>query len=53
MVSSQQFREMALAFDDVVETKHFERASFRYNKKIFATLDEKDKLGMLILTMED
>ncbi len=32
---------MALAFPDTVELPHFEKISYRYKKKIFATLDEK------------
>ena len=41
MVSIKNVRDMALAFDDVVEMPHFEKTSFRVNKKIFLTIDEK------------
>lgn len=48
-----QFRALALSFPDVTETPHFERTSFRYRKKIFATLSEKEGLACLMLTPED
>lgn len=48
-----QFRELALSFPDAIETPHFERTSFRYRKKIFATLSEKEGLACLMLTPED
>ena len=43
MVSIKTFRELALALDNAVEQPHFEKTSFRVNKKIFATLDSKNK----------
>jgi hypothetical protein len=43
MVNIDTFREMALSFDEVVEQPHFEKQSFRVNKKIFATLDYKNE----------
>ena len=42
MVSIKAFRELALALDEATESPHFEKTSFRVNKKIFATLDEKN-----------
>jgi len=33
------FRAHCLLFDEAVEMPHFEKTSFRVNKKIFATLD--------------
>ena len=39
MVSIDTFRKLALSFDEAVEQPHFEKPSFRVNKKIFATLD--------------
>ena len=39
MVSIATFRQMALAFEEAIEEPHFEKTSFRVNKKIFATLD--------------
>ena len=53
MVIIETFRQMALAFPDVVELPHFDRASFRINKKIFATLLEKDSLAMVKLSALD
>ena len=41
MVTVGTFRQMALSLPGAVELPHFDRASFRVNKKIFATLDEK------------
>ncbi len=49
MVSAADFRKLALALDEVTEEPHFERTSFRVNKKIVATLDEKKKLVCLML----
>ncbi len=47
MVSSQQFRTLALSFPGTTEQPHFENCSFRVGKKIFATLDEKNKKACL------
>jgi hypothetical protein len=53
MVSIDTFRRLALGFPDTDEHPHFHRKAFRVNKKIFATLDEKDKTGMLVLSPAD
>jgi hypothetical protein len=53
MVSSKTFRQLALACPETVELPHFEKTSFRVNKKIFATLSEEKNLGMIILTPEE
>ncbi len=37
----EAFRNLALSFPTTTEQPHFEKTSFRINKKIFATLDEK------------
>ncbi len=50
MVNVQTFRQMALALPGAVELPHFEKASFRVNKKIFATMDEKRKIAVLMLS---
>jgi hypothetical protein len=47
MVSNKAFREIALAFQQVVELPHFNKTTFRVNKKIFASLDEKNRPAML------
>ncbi len=39
MVSIESFRQIALSLPGVIEQPHFEKTSFRINKKIFATLD--------------
>lgn len=47
MVTNQQFRNLALSFPETMERPHFEKASFRAVKKIFATLDEKNNRACL------
>lgn len=49
MVSVDDFRKLALALDGVTEEPHFDRTSFRANKKIVATLDVKSQLVCLML----
>ncbi len=44
MISIRTAKEMALSLPKVVEQPHFEKTSFRVNKKIFATLDVKQHL---------
>ena len=39
MVSIDTFRKLALSFPEATEEPHFEKTSFRVNKKIFATYD--------------
>lgn len=41
---------MALSLPGAVELPHFEKASFRVNKKIFATMDEKKKRAVLMFS---
>ena len=53
MVSTEAFRQLALSFKEVEEQPHFEKTSFRINKKIFATLDEKNKKAVVKLTVVD
>ncbi|MES2514050.1 MAG: hypothetical protein V4580_07885 [Bacteroidota bacterium] len=38
---------MAFAFEEAEELPHFEKASFRVNKKIFATLNVSKKTAVL------
>ncbi|HSB94159.1 MAG TPA: MmcQ/YjbR family DNA-binding protein [Flavitalea sp.] len=40
MVSNTIFRQIALSFPEVIEQPHFEKNSFRVNKKIFVSHDE-------------
>jgi len=37
-MDSSSFIKHCLSFDEVIEQPHFEKTSFRVNKKIFATL---------------
>ena len=53
MISSNTFRQMAMAFPDVIELPHFEKASFRIGKSVFATLGEDKQQGMVALTPEE
>jgi hypothetical protein len=53
MVSTDKFRQLALAFEEAVEQPHFEKTSFRINKKIFATLDLQKKRAVLKFTSLD
>ncbi|MEO8087288.1 MAG: MmcQ/YjbR family DNA-binding protein [Bacteroidota bacterium] len=47
MVSIDSFRKLVLSFPEAEEKSHFHKTSFRVKKKIFATLDEKEKLAVL------
>ena len=51
-IVAQDFRRLALAFPDAVEAPHFDAASFRVNKKIFATLGEANDRAVVKLTHE-
>lgn len=53
MITSQAFRHLALSFPDVTELPHFDKASFRINKKIFATLDEEKQQAAVKLSMSE
>ena len=47
------FRAVALSLPEAVELPHFERASFRVRKRIFATLCESDGQAVLKLPREE
>ena len=53
MVSIDTFRKLAMSFPNVTEEPHFEKTSFRINKKIFATFDEKNNNAILKLNEID
>ena len=53
MVNIETFRKLALSFPNAEEQPHFHLASFRVNKKIFATLWEKENRAMLKLSLAD
>jgi hypothetical protein len=52
MVSIATVRVLALSFPETDEHPHFDRKAFRVKKKIFATLDEKEKKVMVKLSPE-
>jgi hypothetical protein len=49
MVSLAAARKLALSFESAEEMPHFEKPSFRVKKKIFLTLDEKNKRACIRL----
>lgn len=53
MVTVETFRQLALSLPDVIELPHFEKTSFRINKKIFATLSEQTGIAMVTLSLID
>lgn len=53
MVLIDTFRKLAMSFPDATEEPHFEKTSFRINKKIFATFDEKNNRAVLKLNEID
>ena len=53
MVNIETFRELALSFPETLEQPHFEKTSFRVNKKIFATLSLKDRLAVVKISEID
>jgi hypothetical protein len=53
MVSNQRFTELALSFTDTSEHPHFHKKAYKTAGKIFCTLDEAARLGMVTLTPDD
>ncbi len=53
MISIETFRKLALCYPEATEQPHFEKTSFRVNKKIFATLDIKNMRACLLLSPID
>jgi predicted DNA-binding protein (MmcQ/YjbR family) len=51
MISVLTLRNIALSFEGAEELPHFEKTSFRVKKKIFATLDLKNNLACLKLSL--
>ena len=51
-VSPAEFRRLALALPEAVELPHFDNPSFRAHGKIFATLSEENRRGVVKLTAE-
>lgn len=53
MTNNETFRKLALSFTGVEEMPHFEKTSFRVNKKIYATLNEKENRACVKLSEND
>ncbi|EKT3958378.1 MmcQ/YjbR family DNA-binding protein [Flavobacterium psychrophilum] len=53
MVLIDTFRKLALSFPETTEEIHFEKISFRVEKKIFATYDKKNKRACIKLSEID
>ncbi len=53
MLSLQTFRQLALSFSHTKEEPHFDKTSFRINKKIFASLDEATGIACIMLLPKD
>lgn len=49
MVKIQTCEKIAREFEGCVESPHFEKKSFRVNKKIFLTLDDKNNRAVVKL----
>lgn len=52
-MTPNQVRKLALALPSASEQPHFDKASFRVNGKIFATLWEKERKAVLKLTRDE
>lgn len=50
MLSPDEFRRVALAMDDAIESAHMGHPDFRANGRIFATLYPDNQWGMVKLT---
>ncbi len=50
MVTTATFRQMAISLPSAIELPHFDRASFRVNKRIFATMQEKTNIAVLLFS---
>jgi len=53
MVTQDTYRKLALALPDVEEAPHFDKRSFRWRNKIFATLWMPENRAMLKLSLID
>ena len=53
MIGIEEFRKLALSFNEAEEQPHFEKPSFRIKKKIFATIDLKKSIACLKLSLVD
>lgn len=53
MISTETARQIALALPGTTEHPHFDKQAFKANKRIFATLWEKERLIMVKLSLID
>ncbi|WP_417236961.1 MmcQ/YjbR family DNA-binding protein [Bizionia paragorgiae] len=53
MISLPKLRKLALSFPGTTEEPHFEKISFRVNKKIFVTYDSKNNRACFKLSLSD
>ncbi len=53
MISTETARQIALALPGTTAHPHFDKQAFKANKRIFATLWEKEKLVMVKLSLID
>jgi predicted DNA-binding protein (MmcQ/YjbR family) len=53
MPTPDRFRQLALALPETTEQPHFDKTSFRVEKKIFATLNAPQKRATLKLSLKD
>jgi hypothetical protein len=53
MINFETFRQIALSFPDTNEQPHFDKSSFRFKKRIFATYDAKTNRACLKLNEID
>lgn len=52
-IDIETIRELSLAFSEAAEEPHFEKPSFRIQKKIFATVDLKNNRACVKLSVSD
>ncbi|RZA02222.1 MAG: MmcQ/YjbR family DNA-binding protein [Sphingobacteriaceae bacterium] len=53
MISTETARQIALALPGTTEHPHFDKQAFKANKRIYATLWEKERLVMVKLSLID
>ena len=53
MINTQTARQIALALPGTTEHPHFDKQAFKANKRIFATIWEKERLVMVKLSLID
>lgn len=53
MVETDTFRQIALSFLETTEEPHFDKTSFRVEKKIFATMNVAENRATIKLSLTD